>query len=119
MTAKARPGLTLWLPRSTGQTAAWVLDLCGHLQTASGAPTATRSKPTGPRRNLTSQSTDPCDPLRKPNADLIVPGPARTAYERALLESIPRPDGILAGPGRPPTHKPTPPPETPGPPSAV
>ena len=34
MTANARPGLTLWLPPLDGATAAWILDLCGHLQTA-------------------------------------------------------------------------------------
>jgi hypothetical protein len=31
---KAHPGLTLQLPPLDGPTAAWILDLCGHLQTA-------------------------------------------------------------------------------------
>jgi hypothetical protein len=34
MNARTRPGLTLWLPPLDGATAAWILDLCGHLQTA-------------------------------------------------------------------------------------
>lgn len=34
MTIKDRPGLTLRLPPLDGATAAWVLDLCGHLQRA-------------------------------------------------------------------------------------
>jgi len=34
MTAEARPRLTLSLPPLDGATAAWILDLCGHLQTA-------------------------------------------------------------------------------------
>ncbi len=32
--SKPRPGFTLWLPPLDGATAAFVLDLCGHLQTA-------------------------------------------------------------------------------------
>ncbi len=34
MSAKTRPDVTLWLPPLDGATAAWILDLCGHLQTA-------------------------------------------------------------------------------------
>jgi hypothetical protein len=34
MTAKVRPGLKLPLPPLDGPTAAWILDLCGHLQQA-------------------------------------------------------------------------------------
>jgi hypothetical protein len=34
MTTTTRPGFTLWLPPLDGATAAWILDLCGHLQTA-------------------------------------------------------------------------------------
>jgi hypothetical protein len=34
MSAPIRPGVTLQLPPLDGPTAAWLLDLCGHLQTA-------------------------------------------------------------------------------------
>jgi len=34
MSTKLRPGFKLWLPSLDGATAAWILDLCGHLQRA-------------------------------------------------------------------------------------
>jgi hypothetical protein len=34
MTAKSHPGPSMPLPPLNGATAAWILDLCGHLQRA-------------------------------------------------------------------------------------
>jgi hypothetical protein len=34
MNTSDRPGFRLWLPPLDGATAAWILDLCGHLQNA-------------------------------------------------------------------------------------